>query len=352
MLSTLIIVPTDVAEYAHYAYQALAHPGLEWPREYPPPALAVFLLPLVLPLAYGWAFPLLAGGALAALAGVGFRRLGDAWVKRTLLYLLLGAASLVTGRYDIFPAGLLAVGVMAAEQGRWNRAWAATTLGAALKVFPVVAWPILLVAEWRSRGRIAWSRPALASAALAGLWALPRAWGVSDWGWLGFLSRRPPNVGSLAGQLTALLDPRFSMYASYGSVDVVGRPMDLVSAVLAALGVAGVAGIYLLYGRGRLETPQAVILVLSAVILGSKVFSVQYLIWLIPLWAWYPVSRLRVLAALLNTVSYPLMFSLYVGNRWTLGPWLLASLAARNLALLAGAIRETRDVRREGQFVI
>jgi hypothetical protein len=306
----------------------------------------IFLLPRLLPIPYGLAFPLVAGGALAGLVAVGMRERGPDWARRLLWYLLVGAVALVTGRYDIFPAGLLAVGVMDLHAERWNRAWLATTLGAALKLFPVVAWPLLLMAEWRARGRVAVARPALALTGLLALWALPAIRGPATWGWLGFFSHRPPNVGSLAGQITALLDPHFGMYASFGSVDIVAPVMGAVSVALMAAGVLAVLAVYWAYGVGRLDAVSALILVITVTILASKVLSVQYLIWLMPLWAWYPLSRPWFLAALLNTVSYPLMFSLYVADPWALGRWLIVSLAARNLALLAGVAGTVATARR------
>jgi hypothetical protein len=342
LLSTLWMVPTDVAEYAHYAYQAVLHPGIAWPREYPPLALLLFLLPRLLPLGYQLGFALLSGAMLGLLVWVSRHRAGEAWSWRLLYYLLMGAVPLVTGRYDLFPSALLALAALDLRDERVGRAWLWSTVGAALKLFPLVIWPVLLIAEWRNAGRIQWWRPAASAAGLAALLTAPRAWGVTRLSWLGFLSARPPNVGSVAGGLTALIDPRFLLQVHFGSLDVIAPPMYTVGALVMILGALTMAGIYWAQWQGRLDPLAALLLALSVLILGSKVFSVQYLIWLVPLWAWYPVSRGWSLAALFNTFGYPLMYSLWAGSPSLLGGWLVASLAMRNLLLLAAAANFAR----------
>jgi hypothetical protein len=149
-------------------------------------------------------------------------------------------------------------------------------------------------------------------------------------------------VGSLAGEIAALLDPRYQMYASFGSVDVVAPVDGVLSTVLAGLGLVSAGYVYFLYARGTVSSVQAVIAALTAVILGSKVFSVQYLIWLMPLWAWSPLNREYGIVALANTASYPLLFSLYTGNPGLFGPVLLGVLGLRNLALLLATVRILR----------
>ena len=101
--------PYDVAEYEHYAHAALQAPLFHrLPLEYPAPALAVFILPLLLQFSYPWAFALLAGIVLLFLvtsydgpdnAGIDV----DA-ARRLVVYLAVGATCLFTGRYDIFAA--------------------------------------------------------------------------------------------------------------------------------------------------------------------------------------------------------------------------------------------------------
>ena len=43
-------------------------------------------------------------------------------------------------------------------------------------------------------------------------------------------------------------------------------------------------------------------------VLGDKAFSPQYLIWLAPLWAYWPLRRGWLAAAALSTLVYPLLF--------------------------------------------
>lgn len=67
-VSTLLLHPGDVLEYKQYAPAAL-HTFVfhRLPLEYPAPALVLFLLPLLLPFSYPWAFAALLGIALLVL---------------------------------------------------------------------------------------------------------------------------------------------------------------------------------------------------------------------------------------------------------------------------------------------
>ena len=333
-LSSLWILPTDVTEYARYAAAALVHPGQAWPREYPPVALFVFLLPVILPIPYTYAFPIIAGALLAVLLLWGRRRLGDGWARRLAGYVALGGVALVTDRYDIAPAACLLLAAVAMGDEAWTRAWAWSLLGAVLKLFPLAAWPILVLAEWRATGRVVWWRPAASVVLGGGLLLLPRAFGVRQITWMHFLDGRPPNIGSLAGEITALFHPFYAMYASFGSLNVIAPGMDVLAVGITALGIVAFLGVLWATWRGHLDPLPALIIGLTIMILASKVFSVQYLLWVMPLWAIYGYNRGWLMTALFNTVSYPVMFNLSAGDPLGLGRWLLMALALRNAALL------------------
>ncbi len=73
-VSTLLLHPCDVLEYKQYAHAALHTPLFHrLPLEYPAPALVLFLLPLLLPFSYPWAFAV-SGGRRAHRPGDELRR--------------------------------------------------------------------------------------------------------------------------------------------------------------------------------------------------------------------------------------------------------------------------------------
>src|SRR5579864_5324596 len=131
----------DVKEYMQYAHGALHAPLFHrLPNEYPAPALAVFLLPLLVPIPYPWAFALLAGVALVVLVtsyeGSGIPGWDVRSAGRLIIYLALGTVMVLAGRYDVFATAAAFLAVRAARGERWAAAWTWSSIGFALKLFP------------------------------------------------------------------------------------------------------------------------------------------------------------------------------------------------------------------------
>ncbi len=61
--------------------------------------------------------------------------------------------------------------------------------------------------------------------------------------------------------------------------------------------------------RGRLPVEAACLATLTFVMLGSKVLSAQYLIWLMPLWSLYRLRVTWLLAAAANLIVFPYVMS-------------------------------------------
>lgn len=314
---------------------AWRHPGQVWPREYPPLALLLFLWPLLLPLGYAWAFALSAAVQAGVVGWIGENRQAGAGA-RFMGYVALGAAGVLTSRYDIFPAACLVFSVWAAEDHRYARAWGWAALGTLLKLFPVVMGPLLLLQERRDTGRWRWDR--------AGLAALVTAAGIILPTWLdngtvpafSYLGGRPPNIGSLAAGLLDLIDRHVRLQFGYGSLNVLGPHTHLMTGALAIAAVAGIITVCWMFWRGYLSVTVGAIALVTLLILGTKVFSVQYLIWLMPLWAQYPFSRRLALAALLNTAVYPFLFNAFIADPARYGPFLVLTALARNTVLVLG----------------
>ncbi len=211
-VSTTLLRPFDVLEYQKYAHAALHTPLFHrFPLEYPAPALVLFLLPLLLPLTYPWAFAVLVGIALVVLVtsyeGTGLPGWDTRAVGRLIIYLALGSVMVLAGRYDIFATLAAFLALRAATRDRWSTAWTWSSIGFVLKLFPAAFWPVFLIAEWRRHGRIPVRRlwwMAGSVAVLAGLPALLNH--AAAFNVLHYYLHRPAEDGSLASGLSVLLD--------------------------------------------------------------------------------------------------------------------------------------------------
>jgi hypothetical protein len=312
IVSAVYLHPFDIAEYARYAHAALRPPLFHrLPLEYPAPALVVFILPLLLPFSYPYAFAVLAGVVLVLLVtsyeGSGIDGMDAEAARRLIAYMAVGAVILVTGRYDIFAAAAAFWSVRAARQDRWSAAWNWSCIGFVIKLFPAIFWPALLIAEWRRRGRppvrrLAWM--AVSVAVLVGLPALFNGGAVLNA--VHYYLRRPTEIESIPAGLSMLFDWHgTALVASFHSVNVVNgasRPIALVVEILAA---AGCLWVWWAQLRRRLPIEAACLASLTLVVLGGKVLSAQYVLWLMPLWALYPLRPLWIMAALANVVVFP-----------------------------------------------
>jgi len=358
-----ILHPYDVTEYARYAHSALHAPLLHHlPAEYPAPALVVFLLPLLVPAPYPVGFAVVVllvlvpfvlsvarlpiplpddrSTAAGARSGIG----PTTPARRLLLYLALGTAPFLAGRYDLFVAAAIFWSVRAATRGRFAAAWTWSSVGVALKLAPAVLWPVLLVAEWRQRGRLPLRRLAWIAASALAVVGLPA---LLDPGHgldvLRYYLHRPVEIGSIPAGLSVLAQPLAShWFETFHSVNVVNASATALAAL--ASGAAGAAEVVVVvaFVRRRLPIPAACLAMLSIAVLGSKVLSVQYLLWLMPLWALYETRPSWTLAALVNTAvfayaAYVLVFQIESSRTFALS--LTFAYLARDLLVTAGTAR-------------
>jgi hypothetical protein len=267
-----------------------------------------------------------------------------------LLYLLLGTAGVFQERFDLLPAACTLLCVLAAERGRWRVAYLALALGVLLKLYPIVMLPALFLAEqrsWlirtgerseRSSDRIKWGKSDPRELKLAQQQKQDernseltrehreaRSWHMFVWenvtrlNWrncllcvglllvvmggfallnfndailspLSYFLNRPPQIESLLASVIWLgghLGISYRIDFLFGSLDLVNsnlaRPLAPVNTLLA---IAGLLAIYWLQWRKRIDLAQALTGLVCVLIVTGKVFSPQYLIWLIPLLAY------------------------------------------------------------------
>ncbi len=316
VVSAMVLRPFDVLEYEQYAHAALHTPLFHhFPLEYPAPALVVFIAPLLLPFSYPWAFALLAGVAILVLVttyeGSGLAGWDVHCAGRLIVYLALGSVMVLTGRYDVFAATLALLSLRSARNDRWNAAWTWSAAGAAIKLFPAALWPVFLVAEWRRTGRVPLRRlwwMAATAFLVAGVPALidhSAALNVAH-----YYLHRPTEDGSLAAGLSVLFDFHGTNWSStFHSVNVVSGISGALGLATELAGVGACVWVWWQQARGRLSLEAACLATLTFVMLGSKVVSVQYLMWLMPLWALYKLRVTWLLAAAANLVVFPYAIS-------------------------------------------
>jgi len=312
VVTVTLLKPGDVTEYMRYAHGALHTPLFHrLPNEYPAPALAVFLLPLLVPIPYTWAFALLAGVALIVLVtsyeGSGIPGWDIHSAGRLVIYLALGTVMVLAGRYDIFATAAAFLAVRAARGDRWSAAWTWSSIGFALKLFPAAFWPVFLIAEYRRSGRVPVRRlwwMAVSVLLVAGVpMVLERGASLNV---LHYYLHRPAEIGSLPSGLSLLFDWHgTSWVGSFHSVNVVSGLTSGLSAGVELAGVVACAWTWREQARGRLPLEAACLATLTFVMLGSKVLSVQYLMWLMPLWALYRLRVTWLLASVANLVIFP-----------------------------------------------
>lgn len=282
------------------------------PQEYPAPSLAIFSLPLLLPgIPYTTGFVMcmtfILTGAAVALA----RYAPPAASIAFLLYMFGAGYGVMLERYDLVPGLLILLALVLHDRQRDRAATLALALATALKGFPVLLLPLLLIAIRRRRGR--WPLECLVLfagtlaltflpfAALAGRHLLDP---------IHYELVRPLHSESASGLLywiTGGLGTGVHTVYSFGSCNVVGSYQSLLTLPATALLLLGTGYALLRQWRGRQSLAHGCTLVVLLLLVTSKVFSPQYLLWILPTVAVYEGIRLRwLLAAALTSAGFAL----------------------------------------------
>jgi hypothetical protein len=350
----------DVFEYQQYAKAFwLDQPRFTaFPTEYPPFAL----LPFSLTLLPGFADPRVSFAlALSVLFLAGYasvwRFVGRGAARRYAWYLLLALQSTLLARYDLIPALAVLAALLAARGRRFIPAYTLLAVGILLKLYPLVLLPVLMIEQVRATDRIGMSQPGDIPSKRHGLQAasvVPRpfmAGSVVPFRLRAVWARVRPALGGgalcvglgAAGFFVPLLrNPSgalsFLRYATDRPIQVESFPATLLwftsfagvplihtyafssdvyvsplsAAVTTGLAVAMVVGclaVYALQLAGRLTIERAMLAGVALVLLGSKVFSTQYVTWALPLAAVAGGDTLVWIAiCLLTFTDYPLLY--------------------------------------------
>jgi uncharacterized membrane protein len=324
----------DWPTYQRYG-DAILHHGLvpyrDFALEYPPGALAMFVVPAAFgnyAAAFAWEMAVCGLALVAVVAMV--RREAAFYVA--LAPVLAGA--LILSRFDLWPA-LLTVAALAALLREHHRlGWGLLGAAVAAKLWPLVVVPLALVWSYRA-GRL---RAALVGLAVVAVVFAPFALLAPHglWNSLRGQASRPLQIESLGASLfTTFGDP--NVMTSHGSQNIAGH--DSVATLFALLQVAVLVALWVAFARGPATGDRLLRYSAGAVcafIAFGKVLSPQFLLWLIPL---VPLVRGRrgLAATGLLTVSLVLTQVWFPRRYWqyVFGFHHADVVLARNLALVA-----------------
>ena len=295
----------DLHIYQGYA-EKLLHGALPYRDvfvEYPPGAFAVFLPPSAFGEShYNGAFKALmalCGLATILLVGLVLAELG---ASRRRVYLSMGLVALSPvalgpislNTYDAWPALLTVLALWLFLRERDVLAFAVLGLAITAKVYPLVLLPLACIYVWRRAGPRSVAIGLLALLAVAAAVVAPFAAYAPHGVFESFRSQaeRGLQVESLGASVLLLLD-RLGLYDAQvvRTTGVAGRNLAggsadavaVLSLVLEALAVVTVWALYVRVRDARARLPLAFAAAVAGFIAFTKVFSPQYLAWLVPL---------------------------------------------------------------------
>jgi len=276
-------------------------PYRDWQLEYPPYAVAVFLIPWL------WAtnlqtyqqvfaaLALLADGALKYLLLI--QALKHAQESRRWMPLALYCLTVpfiryfYLQRYDIFPAAATLAALIAGARGWWGWAGAWVAVGAGLKLYPALLGPVLWVVAWRQGAGKRFAVGATLALAPLALLSFVLPW----WRFLAFHGERGLQVESLYASVVWLAHRLAGVPAEWVQVkawtEVQGplaqalvpwaKGLMLVATLSSVAFGCWVAAQVRAWNLPRLARLALVPLVPFVAL--NIVFSPQYMIWLLPL---------------------------------------------------------------------
>jgi len=337
------------------------------PLEYPPLALLVFSLPLLVPVA---GYPILFALFMLLVVSIIYwllLRYGPrgAGVVFTAC-LLLGCLATSLARFDIVPAALTLLCLILAERKHWSLAYAALALGVLIKLYPIVLFPLLFLAEQRDQSGFSvpdwpvtlktartvflhtlrnmrtwrWKNGLIFTGLMVGVAALFLAvisnGTLSSFSYLYLRPFQVESTGSVVLWLASLLGVPVGWTNSFGSLNTISPIAGVVSQVFVILFFIGYIFIIIQQWKGKMDLVQASLAALLALVATSKVFSPQYLLWLIPLLAYSAAGNRRVwltwgAISILTTLIFPIYYAFIPGvNDPSLPPGFLPVILIRD----------------------
>ena len=296
---------TDTGLYQAYGDSMVQGkaPYRDFKLEYPPGALPVFVLPSLVHEgnrdAYDRWFDRLMAlcGCLCVVgAGLALRALGASPQRTAGALGLIALSPLLTGsvvlsRFDFWPASLAALALAALLHERLTLG--ALALGAAIaaKLWPAVLAPLVVAHVWRTRGPRAAVNWVLELLIVVAAIFLPFA-ALSPGGLRASFHAqiaRPLQLESLGGSVLVALHHVFGtklhVVTAFGSQNVAGTGAHAAEIATTVAGALALLTVWTLYARRPADGERLVTYVaaaVAAVLAFGKVFSPQFVIWLVP----------------------------------------------------------------------
>jgi len=355
---TRLILAGDLSLYHRWGLQLLGGsiPYLDFNVEYPPLALVPMTLPLLAPprggiddLGYIWRFTLAQGALATAVGWLLFEATGRSRSTLVLWAVLVGLAwASVALRYDLWPVLCVLVAVVVVDR-RPGAAGVALGLGTMLKLYPIALLPVLGAYALARRDRAGFVRLLVGCVSVVVL-VMAAAWvlaGPASLQWLVYQQERGLQIESLGAGLLlglhVLAGQPLDVANAFGSVQVRAPGSDLLVAaspiaLAVLLGVVtAVAALRFRWDYARLgRVPSSSVHLASAaaiavLLVGSKVLSVQYVIWLLPFAILLP-RRMGWLLLAVTALSTAIYTTDYTGL-WRLETPVIVALLVRNVLL-------------------
>jgi hypothetical protein len=296
------------------------------PYEYPMLTLIPFTLAMFAPVTWfqvAYAFWMLVLAAVVYL--VLLRVKGRSTAIVFALLLVVGGWATVAGRFDIIPAALSLFAVICADRKHWNWAFAFLALAVLYKYYPVMLLvPFLLVQQrdtefsWKS-----WKRyepfavfVVLCAVVMGTSLALSVQGTISPFMYLG---NRPIQVESLPASLlwvgSHLLNHPIKYEYTFGSLNMRASGASILSQLASLAEVVGVLYTFWLVWRRKMDLASCSLLIVMLLMVTGKVFSPQYIIWVIPLAAYVGGTKWGWVATwaaigLLTSWIYPFIYTM------------------------------------------
>lgn len=267
--------------------------GTELHTEYPPGAIAVMMVPrYVRAVSYRTEFiammVLVDAIGLLALARIA-RRTGSWWGAATWFVLLPALGPVAYTRLDLVVAVLLLWTMERALAGRWDHVGLLIGIGAAVKLVPILLLPMLffVVPRGQRRKLVGWCAGVVGVAMLPFVLQLPDLYKSV----ISYHAERGIQAESLwgAGVLSAKWIGNYSatIVPSHLSFDISSDVSDLLTTLSTVVSFAIVVlGVVLAFRTRTGDVRRASFLVLgtmSLLVAFGKVYSPQYLMWLVAL---------------------------------------------------------------------
>jgi uncharacterized membrane protein len=298
---------TDCANDIHllYSLRGLAQSDRFPPQklEYPPGTVFyVGVANVVTDSARGFFEANAAGIAIAGFATTAMLALLASDRRRVMLFALGPPLFLYAFQnWDLVAVALVVAGLFAAARRRYGWSGAALGLGAAVKLFPLLVLPaILLQIERNGDGRrSAYGRALGAFAASlvipnAALFALSRSSWSFFWTFQGNRFPNPETSWFMVARHLVGMFPTQAWRASYADLANIGS--------IALLVVVAVGTLAFVLRRHHSPTVLAFVLLVAAII-TSKIFSPQYMLWLLPFFVLLPLPWYGYAAFLIADVA-------------------------------------------------